>query len=157
MGAFMAKRAHLTIGWREIVSLPDLGLMRFKAKIDTGARTTALHADHIRVEPRDGTDWVSFHPRHLGIARASRLSLPLHARRAVRNTSGVPEERYVVRTHLALADRLYLIELTLADRSDMAFPMIIGRTALRGHRILVDPGRSFLTTPPAPTPQEITP
>lgn len=146
------KPAPTVIGWRETVSLPDLGLAGFKAKIDTGARTTALHASSIRVTHVDGAEWVSFHPRHMGLPRAQQLRARVHARRAVKNTSGVPEARIVIRTHLALAGHCFLAEITLADRADMAFPMIIGRTALRGHRLLVDAGRSFLTAPaPAPS------
>ncbi|PIE11411.1 MAG: ATP-dependent zinc protease [Rhodobacterales bacterium] len=141
------RKPPLVIGWRETVSLPDLGLEQFKAKIDTGARTTALHASDIRTDWIDDVEYVSFHPRHMGLAQARRVRARIHARRPVRNTSGVPQERIVIRSHLHIADRNFLIEISLADRADMAFPMIVGRTAIRGHRLLVDAGRSFLTAP----------
>lgn len=141
------KRPGLVIGWRETVSFPDLGLERFKAKIDTGARTTALHASGIRLEETGSVEWVSFHPRHMGLPKARRVRTRVHARRPIRNTSGVPDERIIIRTHLQIADRNFLIEVSLADRADMAFPVIIGRTAIRGHGLLVDCGRSFLTAP----------
>ena len=137
--------APLVIGWREVVSLPDLGLSDFRAKIDTGARTSALHA--LRIEPleREGHPWVRFAPPDLGHGAPAWVEAPLIERRAIKNTSGVPEDRYVIRTHLQLASRRFLIEVALANRGDMAFPMIIGRTAIRGHGLLVDCGRSWLT------------
>lgn len=139
--------AKLIVGWRETVVLPDLGLPAFKAKLDTGARTTAIHANHISVETIDGQDWVTFHPCHMGLPDAQLCRMPLHAKRAIKNTSGVPQERLIIRTRLHLADRKFLVDLSLADRGDMTYPMIIGRTAIRGHRLLVDSGRSFLTRP----------
>ena len=143
-----AKRAPLIIGWRENISLPDLGLVDIKAKIDTGARTTALHADHIRTYDRDGESWVEFHPStHAGLPDSGLCHARLHDQRPIKNTSGVPQSRFVIRTLLDVADRSFLIEVSLSDRADMAFPIIVGRTALRKHRLLVDPGRSWLTKP----------
>lgn len=134
-------KAALSVGWREIVALPDLGLPAVKAKIDTGARTTALHASQLQVEG----DMVRFHPLHLGLPARKLISARIHARRAIRNTSGVPQERLIIRTHLTLGPRTLLVEVSLADRTEMAFPMILGRTALRRHRAVVHPSRSFLT------------
>lgn len=141
------------IGWRELVGLPDLGLTPLRAKIDTGARTSALHARGLRFYERDGAEWVAFNaPRPGAPHRPRRPAVPCEApvidRRAVRNTSGVPEERVIIRTRLALASCLFLIELSLADRSDMAFPLIVGRSAVRGHGFLVDSGRSWLAGAP---------
>lgn len=136
------------IGWREIVGLPELGLQDLPAKIDTGARTSALHATRIREVTENGETWVEFDPpRHAG-QRPPRCRLPLHDRRAVKNTSGVPEVRYIVRTPFVIAGRRWLIELSLTNRADMSFPIIVGRAAIRRHRLLVDSGRSYLTGRP---------
>lgn len=138
----------LVIGWREIVDLPDLGLERVKAKIDTGARTTALHGSDLRYfEGPDGAEWVEFRPPDLGHDAPALCRAPVHDRRPIKNTSGKPEERPIIRTHLHIADRNFLIEVALANRGDMAFPIIIGRTAIRYHRLLVDSGRSWMTRP----------
>lgn len=141
------KKPPLVIGWREIVSLPDLGLMEFKSKIDTGARTTALHAENIETFRRKGTDWVRFTPPDLGHAAPQECEAKILTLRAVKNTSGVPEERIIIRTHLHVEKRNFLIDVSLADRTEMAFPMIIGRTALKNHRLLVNCSRSWLTVP----------
>jgi len=135
------------IGWREDVGLPDLHISRLKAKIDTGARTSALHAENIERITRDGQPWVRFSVPHA--AEAGRIEAPLADERDIRNTSGRPERRAVIRTTLVLGERHWLIEVSLADRTEMAFDLILGRTAIRRRRLCVDPGRSFLAGPPA--------
>ncbi|RFU12309.1 ATP-dependent zinc protease [Rhodobacteraceae bacterium W635] len=140
-------RTPSVIGWRERVALPELDLDMVEAKIDTGARTTALHASRIRPFEQDGKPWVEFHPEHDRLDRASLCRLPIHDRRAITNTGGVPEERIIIRTRLLIAGHRLRIDISLADRADMAFPIIIGRTALRRARLLVDSGRSWLTPP----------
>jgi hypothetical protein len=137
------------IGWRETVALPDLGIARLKAKIDTGARTSALHATRIRVFRQDGAAWVEFHLPAPGTPREARLRVPLLDSRAIRNTGGVAETRHVIRTTLVLGARSWPIEVSLANRTEMSFDLILGRTAIRGRRLLVDPGRSALAGPPA--------
>lgn len=132
------------IGWRERIGLPDLGLGPIVAKIDTGARTSALHAVRIVPFQRDGADWVRFHIPHARLVRAHDCEAPLIGLRAITNTSGIPETRHVIRTTLVIGGRRLPIELSLADRGRMALPVILGRTAIRRHRFLVDPGKSFL-------------
>jgi len=144
VGGPKPRRPLRLIGWREIASLPDLGLNGFRAKIDTGARTTALHAEAVRLDEREDGHWLIFRPPVIGHAGPRLCAAPMADRRAIRNTSGVPEDRWVIRTRLALAGRRWLIEVALSNRGDMAFPMIVGRRALRGHRLLVDAGRSWL-------------
>lgn len=137
----------MIIGWRETVALPELGLPSLKAKIDTGARTSALHATGIEDFDRDGAPWVRFHipdHDHETIEQPNDCEAPLIDRREIRNTSGVPDERHVIETRLVIGGRRWRIEVSLTDRSDMAFPLILGRTAIRRRRILVNPGRSFL-------------
>jgi len=136
------------IGWREVVGLPDLGLPALHAKIDTGARTSALHASHVRRFAQDGRQWVEFRPPRIGKTTPQRCILPVADEREVKNTSGVPEMRIIVRTTLVIGGRRWKIDLSLADRAKMAFPIIIGRSAIRRHGLLVDCGRSYLAGEP---------
>ena len=137
------KAPHRLVGWRERADLPDLGLTDLKVKIDTGARTSALGVRAIRYLDRDGMLHVSF--RLPGAGRAApRTVLPVHDQRDIRNTGGVPQERAIVLTRLVIGGFERDVEVSLADRSSMKFPMIVGRTALKGARVLVDPSRSWL-------------
>lgn len=135
----------LRVGWREWVRLTDLGVAAIKAKIDTGARTSALHAFAIEPFRRAGALWVRFevHP----LQRSSAVKVKCEARtvdeRAVRNSGGGVERRYIIETKMMLGDRTWTIELALANRDQMGFRMLLGRTALDG-RALIEPGRSFL-------------
>ena len=140
----------LVIGWQERLDLPLLGLTSLKAKIDTGARTSALHATHIVEFERDGAPWVRFRTHFDDDAHDVEVEAPVHDRREITNTSGVPERRIVIRTKLRIAGRSWKIDLSLTERTEMKFRMIVGRTALRGHKIVVDPGRRNLLGPTPP-------
>lgn len=139
------KRAKKTIGWREWVRLPDLHVGRIKAKIDTGARTSALHAFKITPFTKDGAAYVRFviHP----LQRQSKPEISCVAvvidRRGVTDSGGRVEQRYVIRTSLKIGATRWPIELTLTNRDQMGFRMLIGRQALR-RRYLVDTSRSFI-------------
>jgi hypothetical protein len=146
----LVSRPVMVVGWRERVALPALGIRKVVAKIDTGARTSALHATRIRLFDKDGAPWVSFRVPHAGLARTAHCEAPLIGRRQIRNTGGVAEERLVIETTLAIAGRRWRIEVSLADRGAMAAPLILGRTAIRRRRIVVDAGHSFLTSLPNP-------
>ena len=144
----MAKtqRKERVIGWREWVALGDLGVERIKAKIDTGARTSAIHAFNIRELTIDGVRHVEFwlHPVQRKRRPQVRCVAPIHEQRYVRSSSGEQQYRYVIRTHVRIGRRRRLIELSLAQRDIMGFRMLIGRSALpRG--MLVDPNKSYLT------------
>jgi hypothetical protein len=136
----------LLLGWREWIALPDLGLSLVKAKIDTGARTSTLHAFYVDGFRRGGQHYVRFgvHPLQ------KRTDVVIHAeasvldQRRVTDSGGHREDRYVIRTRLALAGQDWPIEMTLTNRETMLFRMLLGRTALAG-RARVDPARSFLT------------
>ena len=141
----------LIVGWREVVALPGLGVPRITAKIDTGARTSALHATRIVRFTRDGADWVRFHIPHGGITHAQDCEAPVVDRREIRNTGGLPDLRIVIETWLAMGARRWQIEVSLADRGAMTAPLILGRTALRRHGIVVDAGRSWLAGHPGET------
>jgi hypothetical protein len=138
--------ARLVVGWREWIALPELGIARIKPKIDTGARSSSLHAFNVETFDRGGATWVRFdvHP----LQRNSDVTVRAEARvleyRHVRSSSGHQTLRPVIRTELALGGRRWPVELTLAARDEMGFRMLLGREALRG-RFIVDPGRSFLT------------
>jgi hypothetical protein len=141
----------LKIGWREWVALPDLKVPAIKAKIDTGARTSAVHAYRIEPFRRAGALWLRFelHP----IQRSQAMKVVCEARavdeRMVRNSGGGIQRRYVIRTLLKIGDDAWPIELALANRDQMGFRMLLGRTALEG-RALIEPGRSYLLGARAP-------
>lgn len=138
------------IGWREWVALPDLGITAIKAKVDTGARSAALHAYALRKhQEADGT-WVSFrvHPLQREPDVAVEARARLLGERRVRSSSGKLTVRAVIETTLVLGDLAWPIELTLVRRDLMGFRLLVGRQALR-RRFVVDPTRSFLAGPPA--------
>lgn len=137
-----------TVGWREIVSLPDLGVSRLKAKVDTGARTSALHAVDLAPFERAGLRWIAFRVPSGGAPPQGRSEAIVVDERPIKNTSGIPETRIVIETTLVLGRRHWIIEVSLADRGEMEFDLILGRTAIRRHRLLVNPGRSFLAGEP---------
>jgi len=137
---------RVTIGWREWISLPDLGIDRLKVKVDTGARTSALHA--FIVEPfvhDNGSEWVRFgvHPAQRSTKKQIFCEAPILDRRKVRDSGGHQEERFVIESAVMLGPEIMRIELTLTARDDMLFRMLLGRTAMRG-RYVVDPSRSYV-------------
>ena len=136
----------LTLGWREWVDLPQLGLPVIKCKVDTGARTSALHAFEVETELRGDVEIVRFavHPVQERDDLVVRCEAQLVERRTVTDSGGHREQRCVVVTDLVVAGQRWPVELTLTDRDTMRFRMLLGRTALAG-RAVVDPQRSFLT------------
>ena len=142
--------SNTIVGWREWVSLPGLGVPWVKAKLDTGARSSAIHAFDIEPLERDGQDWVhySIHPWQRTADEAVACESPVIAQRSVRSSSGHSEVRYVVAMDISLAGRVVTSEVTLSRRDEMGFRMLVGREALR-QGFLVDPGRSYLGGKPA--------
>lgn len=132
-------------GWREWVRLPALGVGPVKAKLDTGARTSALHAFDLETFERDGVPWVRFtvHPWQRTDDDAVAVECPVHDRRTVRSSTGHTQERFVVLAELELLGRTVRTEVTLTRRDEMGFRMLIGREALR-QGFVVDSGRSYL-------------
>lgn len=133
------------IGWREWVELTDLCAAPVKAKIDTGARTSALHAFGLQVIDDGVTQLARFeiHPRQRSASDAALVTLPVHDFRMVRSSNGRDERRPVIIVPIRLGDISWPIEVTLTARDQMGFRMLLGRAAVR-RRFLVDPGRSYL-------------
>ena len=132
------------IGWRERISLPDFGIENIPAKIDTGARTAALHAVDQTVFEIDGERWVEFMIPVQNRRSPNRVRTRVVDEREIKNTGGVPERRLIVRTQLLLGRHRWQIDVSLANRAKMEFDLILGRTAIRRRGILVDPGHSYL-------------
>lgn len=125
--------------------LPEIGAQRIKAKIDTGARTSSLHAFDVEEFQLNGREWVRFsiHPWQRSAEDAAQVSLPVHDRRTVRSSSGHVEHRLVVLMDIVLVDTTTTVEITLSRRDEMGFRMLIGRQALR-QGFVVDSSRSYL-------------
>ena len=130
----------LIVGSEEWCSLPGLGLPAIKARVDSGAATSSLHAFNIVPFQRDGELWISFevHPLQNDRSVVVRHEAPVLEQRSVRNTSGISENRYVIREELVLGEQRWPIELTLTNRDAMGYRMLLGREAMVG-RVLVDP------------------
>jgi hypothetical protein len=140
-----AEESPTVIGWREWVALPKLGVPAIKAKVDTGARSSSLHAWDIEVVPGRSPARVRFvlHPFEDDETLTIRAVAPLVDTRDVRSSNGEVERRPVVRTTLAVAGHRYRIDLTLTRRDEMGFRMLLGRSAIR-RRFVVDPCGSFV-------------
>lgn len=133
------------VGWREWVALPDLGIDTIKAKIDTGARTSALHAFALEVAAERGVRTARFgiHPRQHDDDTVIWCEAPVLEQRNVRDSGGRQESRVVIETRLRLGHVDQTVELTLTERDTMLFRMLVGRTALTG--LCVDPSISYAT------------
>ncbi|MEC9110029.1 MAG: RimK/LysX family protein [Pseudomonadota bacterium] len=141
------KRKELpVVGWRELVHLPELGLHAVPAKIDTGARTSSLHGTVLEEFERDGERYVRF-AVDFALQHVRQVCEAVHVDvRGITSSNGETQRRYVIKTPLKIGGVEFRAEISLADRRDMRFPMLIGRSSLR-RRFVVDSGYSWLQTP----------
>jgi hypothetical protein len=141
------KKMRKRIGWREWVSLPELGILNIKTKVDTGARTSALHAFSLRPFRENNCDKISFdiHPIQHNSTVVVTCTADIIDKRWVTDSGGHSEERFVISTPIILGNESWPIEITLTERDTMLFRMLLGRSAIR-KRYVVDPARSFTGT-----------
>ncbi len=137
------------LGWREWVGLPDLNIARIKAKVDTGARSSALHAFMLDPYKKGSEDWIMFaiHPEQGNTNLIVECHAPIKDRRIVSDSGGHKQRRYVIETQLRLGQTSLKAEVTLTNRDSMLFRMLLGRTAL-SHHYLIAPNESFLQGEP---------
>ena len=140
-------KARLEIGWCEMVDIPSLGLSQVHAKMDTGAATSSIHASRVKPVIRDNNPWVEFWFRPNAGEKPKRYEAPIIDRRTVRSSNGLREERYVIAAQFCFGTLCWQGQLTLANRRSMAFPLLIGRRALR-RGFLVNSGRRWVLGKP---------
>ena len=146
----------ITVGWREWLLLPELELPLIKAKIDTGAKTSCLHAFTIEEFIIDDKKWVRFgiHPHQDDIETEVYCEAEVVDERVVSDSGGHKENRYVISTDVLMANQRWPIEITLTNRDNMRFRMLLGRTAMKD-KITVNPSRSFVLGSPEMTTNKI--
>lgn len=135
------------LGWREWIALPELGIEKIKAKIDTGARTSALHAFAIVIFKEGNQQKIKFdiHPIQRNTKKTITCIANVIDKRWVADSGGHREERYVIETPALIGNKQFPIEITLTERDTMLFRMLLGRSAIK-HHFMVNPALSFLTT-----------
>ena len=138
------------IGWREWVQLPDLGVFVMKAKVDTGADNSSLHAFNLERFEQDGTEYLRFeiHPKQRSRKPTIKCEAPLAMEKKVKNPGGRSELRPVIRTRLIVAGVELEALVNLTSRDEMGFRMLLGRRAMRS-KFVIDPGRSYVGPRPS--------
>jgi len=140
----------ITVGWREWCSLPELGLTHIKAKVDTGAKTSCLHAFSVEPFLKDNQQWVRFgmHPNQHDSKEEIFCESRVLDERDVTDSGGHKEKRYVISTQLVIEAQQWPIELTLTNRDSMRFRMLLGRSAML-KKIIVNPDESYMLGKPS--------
>lgn len=135
----------MILGWREWVKIPTLGIEWIKVKMDTGARSSAIDAENIREFSDGGAPHVAFtvNPHQRKLLPAIECIAPILDERQVTSSSGHQQRRYFIQIEIQLGEAIWPIEVSLAERANLDFRMLLGRAAIR-HRALVDPAQSFL-------------
>jgi hypothetical protein len=147
----MKKKKLVRVGWREWISLPELGIDKIKVKVDSGARTSALHAYGIQPFKEAGKHFIRFkvHPLQRCKDVVSKCVAEVKDIRWVADSGGHRERRYVIKTLITLGELTWPIEVTLTNRDSMNFRMLLGRTAMK-RRMMIDPAKSFLALSDVP-------
>ncbi|WP_396171484.1 30S ribosomal protein S6--L-glutamate ligase [Flavobacterium sp.] len=143
-------QSKIILGSEEWCTLPELGIPSIKARVDSGAKTSALHAINIAPFKKEGQNWVKFdiNPIQNNVKTIIHCEAPLVDKRVVKSSSGFREQRYVIQTTLDIGDSKWVIEMTLTNRDSMGFRMLLGREAMSG-RVLVDPEQQYLLGQPS--------
>ncbi len=133
------------VGNLEVCSLPDLAISELEVRVDTGAKTSSLHVDNIKTCKLNGKRAVQFdiHPDIHNVDRMVTCKAEVHDIRRIKSSNGAAEQRYVIKTPIQLGDINWDIEITLTNRADMSYLMLLGREAL-GNRFLVDPSDVYI-------------
>ncbi len=134
------------VGWKEWVKLPDLGIKRLKCKVDTGAKNSALHAFELSSFEKNGQLWVQFsiHTDDHDLSKVKQCKAKVEDTRDVTDSSGNISTRYFIETTVEIGEHKVLVPVSLTSRDTMAYKMLLGRTALRKAKLLVNPAKSFL-------------
>lgn len=140
----------MVIGNLELCCLPDLGIDDMQVRIDTGAKTSSLHVDNIKRIKVGGKPVVSFdlHPDIHNVDSVVACRAQISDVRRVKSSNGESEQRYVIKTPIKMGGQVWPIEITLTDRSDMSYLMLLGRQGM-GDRLLVDPSQTFMLDEPS--------
>ncbi|SHG46587.1 Uncharacterized conserved protein [Fodinibius roseus] len=140
------KRSLATIGRLEPIDFPEWDIVNIDAKIDTGAYTSSLHCHRIESFEKDGKPYVRFNlldPSH-EIYNDKLFKLPVYSTKTIKSSNGTTEKRFIIKTVIRVLDRELEAELSLTNRSEMRYPVLIGRKLISGH-FLVDPSKKYLT------------
>ncbi|MGB3723329.1 MAG: RimK/LysX family protein [Pacificimonas sp.] len=141
--ATKSRKPRPLVGWREYVGFPDLGIPFVRAKIDTGARTSALHATRLHHYEVAGEEWVRFTVPARKNRPAIRAEAPLAGVKKVTSSNGETQKRFYIHTKLKIGTRIFSAEVTLTNRGQMGYAMLVGRTALV-RRFHVDVAKSWV-------------
>ena len=138
-------RNKILVGALEKCSLPDLNIENLETRIDTGAKTSSLHVDNIREFEHNGETWIEFdiHPDVHQVEVIVKRKAKMMAKRKIKSSTGTIQTRYIIKTTIMIGKKSWPIEVSLSDRSNMTYLMLLGREAMHG-KIIVDPQRRFV-------------
>lgn len=141
------RKDKIIVGAIETCALPELGINEINVRVDTGAKTSSLHVDNIVKFTKGKKPWVQFdiHPNVHNVEQTTRCEAPLFDIRRIKSSNGDIEERYIIRTIFQLDVHEWAIDISLTNRADMSFMMLLGREGM-GHRVLVDPAARFVAS-----------
>ncbi|MDT0594948.1 ATP-dependent zinc protease family protein [Glaciecola petra] len=144
---YRQRNDKLVLGALEKCDLPELGIFNLVMRVDTGAATSSLHVENVEEYEKNDESWINFdiHPDVYDVEILTRHSCKVEAKRRVKSSTATRERRFVIETLLVIGDQSWPIKMTLTDRSEMTYMMLLGREAM-SERVLVDPSKEFLVT-----------